>query len=85
VKLNFEQSIDASLETVWAAFNNSSNKERWQQNFESYKRTTGDPGQPGAVSELAFNENGKLMIVPLRNVVSRIFCPPVMNQNMPQQ
>jgi hypothetical protein len=35
MKLNFKQKIDASLETVWAAFNNSANKERWQQNFES--------------------------------------------------
>jgi len=63
MKLNFEQKIDASLETVWAAFNNSSNKERWQQNFESYKHRTGDPGQPGAISELEFNENGKIMTV----------------------
>jgi hypothetical protein len=63
MKLNFEQKNDASLETVWAAFNNSSNKERWQQNFESYKHRTGDPGQPGAISELEFNENGKIMTV----------------------
>jgi len=63
MKLNFEQKIDASLETVWAAFNTSSNKERWQQNFESYKHSTGDPGRPGAISELEFNENGKIMTV----------------------
>ncbi len=63
MKLNFEQTIDASLETVWAAFSDSSNKGRWQQNFKSYKHTTGDSGQPGAISELAFNENGKMMIM----------------------
>lgn len=63
MKLNFEQTIDASLETIWAAFNNSANKGRWQQNFEAYKHTTGDPGQSGAISELTFNENGKMMIV----------------------
>jgi len=63
MKLNFEQTIDANLGTVWAAFNNSSNKERWQQNFESYTHTSGDPGKPGAISELIFNENGKPMVV----------------------
>ncbi len=63
MKLNFEQTIDASLETVWAAYNDSSNKERWQQNFESCTHTSGDPGEPGAISELVFNENGKAMVV----------------------
>lgn len=63
MKLNFEQTIDASLRTVWAAFNSSSNNKRWQQNFESYTRRSGDPGQPGAISELTFNENGKMMVI----------------------
>lgn len=63
MKLNFEQTIDASLETVWAAFNNAASKGRWQQNFESYKHTSGDPGQPGAIAELTFNENGKMLLV----------------------
>ena len=63
MKLNFEQTIDASLETVWAAFNNAANKGRWQQNFESYTHTSGDPGQPGAISELTFNEDGKMLMV----------------------
>ena len=63
MKLNFEQTIDASLETVWAAFNDSSNKHRWQQNFESYKYMSGIPGQPGARSELIYNENGKKMVI----------------------
>ena len=63
MKLNFEQTIDASLATVWAAFNDSSNKGRWQRNFESYAHTSGDPGQPGAIAELTFNENGKMMVI----------------------
>ena len=63
MKLNFEQTIDASLRTVWAAFNASSNKRRWQQNFESYTHMSGDPGQQGAISELTFNENGKMMVI----------------------
>lgn len=63
MKLNFEQTIDASLETVWAAFNNAANKGRWQQNFASYTHASGDPGQPGAIAELTFNENGKMLTV----------------------
>jgi hypothetical protein len=63
MKLNFEQTIDAGLETVWAAFNNAANKGRWQQNCESYTHTSGDPGKPGAIAELTFNENGKMLIV----------------------
>ena len=63
MKLNFEQTIDAGLETVWAAFNNAANKGRWQQNLASYTHTSGDPGQPGSISELTFNENGKMLVV----------------------
>jgi len=63
MKLNFEQTIDASLETVWAAFNNAADKGRWLLNFESYTHTSGDPGQPGAIAELSFNEKGKMLIV----------------------
>ena len=63
MKLNFEQTIDASLRTVWAAFNTSSNKRRWQQNFESYTHKSGDPGQSGAISELIYNENGKMIVI----------------------
>jgi hypothetical protein len=63
MKLNFEQTMDASLATVWAAFNDSSIKGRWQQNFESYTHMSGDPGRPGAVSELTFNENGKMVVI----------------------
>lgn len=63
MKLNFEQTIDAGLDTVWAAFNNAANKGRWRQNFASYTHRSGEPGQPGAISELIFNENGKLLVV----------------------
>lgn len=63
MRLNFEQTIDASLATVWVAFNDSSNKGRWQQNLVSYTHMSGNPGQPGAVSELTFNERGKMMVI----------------------
>jgi uncharacterized protein YndB with AHSA1/START domain len=63
VKLNFEILIDASIDTVWAAFDNPDNMGRWQQNFHSYTHKSGDPGQPGSVAELKFDEKGKIVVL----------------------
>ncbi len=63
MKLKFETVIDASLDTVWAAFDNPDNKVRWQQNLESFNHVSGEPGQPGAISELKFDEKGKEVVL----------------------
>ena len=63
MKLKFETVIDASLDTVWAAFDNPDNMARWQQNLESFRHVSGEPGQPGAVSELRYDEKGKEVIL----------------------
>ena len=63
MKLNYEISIDAGLEKVWAAFDNPDNMSRWQQNFHSYTHISGDPGQPGSVAELVFDEKGKKVVM----------------------
>lgn len=63
MKLKFEQEIDASRDTVWAAFDNPDNMPRWQQNLESFKHLSGEPGQPGAVSELTFDEKGRKIVL----------------------
>jgi len=63
VKQNFEILIDASIDTVWAAFDNPDNMGRWQQNFHSYTHKSGDPGQPGSVAELKFDEKGKTVVL----------------------
>lgn len=63
MKLSFAITIDAGVDTVWAAFNDSGNMARWQQNFHSYTHRSGTPGQPGAVAELTFDENGKKVIL----------------------
>jgi len=63
MKLNFEISIDASLETVWSAFDNSDNIGRWQQNFQSHTRLSGAPGKVGSVAELRFKEKGKIVVL----------------------
>ncbi len=36
---------------------------RWQQNLESFKLVSGEPGQPGAVSELVYDEKGKKVVM----------------------
>ena len=63
MKVKFETTIDADRDTVWAAFTNADNMRRWQQNHESLVHVSGEPGQPGAVSELTFDENGKKVVL----------------------
>lgn len=63
MKHNFDVTIDASLDTVWATFDDPDNKGHWQTNFHAYKHKSGEPGQPGAVAELTFNENGKIVVL----------------------
>lgn len=63
MKFKFETVIDADLETVWAAFDNPDNMRRWQQNLQSFKLVSGEPGQPGAVSELVYEEKGKQVVM----------------------
>jgi uncharacterized membrane protein len=63
MKQKFEITIDASLDKVWAAFDNADNMKRWQQNFYSYTHKSGTPGQPGSVAELVFDEKGKKVVL----------------------
>lgn len=59
VKHNFNVTINAGLADVWKAFDNPDNMTRWVRNLESFEHRSGDPGQPGAVSVLTFDENGR--------------------------
>ncbi len=63
MKLKFETVIDASVNTVWAAFDDPGNMPRWQQNLESFNHISGEPGQPGAMSELKYDEKGKEVVL----------------------
>ena len=63
MKLNYEITIDAGLDKVWAAFDNADNMGRWQQSFHSYTPVSGRPGEPGAVAELVFDEKGKKVVL----------------------
>ena len=59
MKLHFEIEIDAPIETVWAAFDNPGNLDRWVRNFRSFTPLSGIPGQPGATAEFVFEERGR--------------------------
>jgi len=63
MKLNFQVTVDANLDTVWGAFDNPENMRRWQQNFHSHTHLSGKPGKVGAVAELRFNEKGKIVVL----------------------
>ncbi len=59
MKIKVEAEIRASRDFVWAVFENPDNLTRWQPTLESFTPQTGEVGQPGATSELVYNENGK--------------------------
>ena len=59
MKFRHEIIIDADLETVWATFDNPENMKAWQPTLESFARKSGEAGQPGAVAELVYDENGR--------------------------
>ena len=63
MKLRFETVIDASQESVWAAFDNPDNLKRWQQNLVRIEPVSGEPGQPGCVCRLVYDEKGKEVVL----------------------
>ena len=63
MKLKVETVIEASRDAVWAAFDNAKNMTRWQQNLVSFNHISGEAGQPGAVSELTYDEKGKKVVL----------------------
>ena len=59
MKFRHEIIIDADQQTVWATFDNPSNMKAWQPTLESFTRKSGEDGQPGAIAELVYDENGR--------------------------
>ncbi len=59
MKYRKEVTIDADIQTVWNAFDCAENLSRWQPTLRSFTRKSGTPGQPGAVSEVVYEENGR--------------------------
>lgn len=59
MKLTSERIIQASREAVWQAFDNPDNMKKWQPTLRQFEHQSGEPGQPGAVSKLTYDENGR--------------------------
>ena len=59
MKMRYETVIRANRDLVWETFDNPDNLPRWQLTLKSFTHLVGEPGQPGAVSELIYDENGK--------------------------
>ena len=55
--------IDADRATVWRMFDDQHNMTKWQPTLKSFAHKTGTPGQPDAVSELVYDENGRQLVM----------------------
>lgn len=55
--------IDADLATVWKMFDDTDNMKKWQPTLKSFTHLSGTPGQPDAVSELVYDENGREIVM----------------------
>lgn len=63
MKHKTEISIDADLATVWKMFDDPDNMMKWQPTLRSFTHQSGTPGQPDAISELVYDENGREVIM----------------------
>ncbi|MEM8861867.1 MAG: SRPBCC family protein [Chloroflexota bacterium] len=59
MKYKTEVTIDLPREQVIALFDNSENMAKWQDGFISMEHISGEPGQPGAISELKYDMRGR--------------------------
>jgi uncharacterized protein YndB with AHSA1/START domain len=59
MKFTLELPLDRARAEVWKAFDNPENLNKWQTTLTSFEPVSGTPGQPGAISKLTFEENGR--------------------------
>jgi uncharacterized protein YndB with AHSA1/START domain len=59
MKFRLELPIHKPRAEVWKAFDNPQNMNKWQRSLISFETISGKRGQPGAVSRLTFEENGR--------------------------
>ena len=55
--------LDKPIDAVWAAFDNTENLYKWQPSLTDFRHVSGEPGQPGAVSELTYQEGKRTMVL----------------------
>ena len=63
MKLKYELVIDADRDTVWEAFDSTENLLRWQPTLQRFDHRSGEAGQPGAISELTYEEDGRQVVI----------------------
>jgi uncharacterized protein YndB with AHSA1/START domain len=59
MKFRLELPINKPRADVWQAFDNPRNMRKWQRSLISFETIGGKQGQPGALSRLTFEENGR--------------------------
>lgn len=63
MKLTYEVVIEADRRAVWALFDDRDKLQRWQPALQSVRHVSGEPGRPGAVTELTYNEGVRKVVV----------------------
>lgn len=63
MKHKTEVVIDADRQTVWRLFDDPANMRKWQPTLKSFTHKSGTPGEPDAVSELVYDENGREVVM----------------------
>jgi len=63
--MKFENAIviDADRETVWREFDNVDNLQKWQPTLQSFTLKSGTASEPGAVSEMVYDEGGRTVVM----------------------
>ena len=70
MKLTIETDLNSSRADVWRAFDNPENMKKWQPTLKTFETQSGTPGQPGAVSKLTYDENGREVVL-IETITSR--------------
>ena len=55
--------IDANRAIVWRLFDDPDRMMEWQPTLKSFTHKSGTPGQPDAISELVYDENGREVVM----------------------
>lgn len=63
MKIKLEKTINKSRREVWETFDSPENLKKWQPTLQSFEHISGEPGQPGAVSKLTYDEDGQEVVL----------------------
>ena len=63
MKFQVEMTIEKTPREVWDTFDSTANTLKWQPGLKSFEHVSGERGQPGAVSKLTYEENGRKIVL----------------------